>query len=272
MAQIRLQKVLAQAGVTSRRAAERLIALGRVAIDGKVTTELGTRVDPEGATITVDGKPVALQASLYVLLHKPKGTVCTMHDPEGRPTIAQLVRDVPGRVVPVGRLDYDTSGALLLTNDGDLAARLTHPSGGTAKVYVAKVAGRLTERDLARWRERIEIDGKRTQPAQVRLLREEGDKSWLEIVLREGKNRQIHRLGDHAGFGVMRLVRVSFAGLNCDDLLPGKWRYLTSKEVFRLQRDAGLAAPPRARAQEPSARGRPKPPPRASSANRRTPR
>jgi 23S rRNA pseudouridine2605 synthase len=232
---VRLQKVLSQAGVASRRAAERLIVEGKVAVDGKTVTELGTRVDPGRSVVTVAGRRISAARHCYVLLHKPRGTVCTLSDPEGRKTIVDLVRDVPERVVPVGRLDYDTSGVLLLTNDGELAARLTHPSSGTIKSYVAKVSGRVSEAGLRRWQERIEINGKRTQPAEVKVLRQEGDKTWLEVTLREGKNRQIHRLGEHAGHGVMRLSRVSFAGIGCEDLPPGKWRYLTPREVAQLK-------------------------------------
>jgi 23S rRNA pseudouridine2605 synthase len=242
---IRLQKALSQAGVASRRAAERLIVEGKVAVDGKVVTELGTRVDAQRSVITVEGRRISAAAHCYVLLHKPRGTVCTLSDPEGRKTIVDLVSEVPERVVPVGRLDYDTSGVLLLTNDGELAARLTHPSSGTVKCYVAKVSGRVSEAGLRRWSERIEIDGKRTQPAQVKVLRQERDKTWLEVTLHEGKNRQIHRLGEHAGFPVMRLSRVSFAGLGCEDLPPGKWRYLSAREVSKLKgQDAGVRRRP----------------------------
>jgi 23S rRNA pseudouridine2605 synthase len=234
-ASVRLQKVLAQAGVASRRAAEKLIVQGKVLVDGKPVTELGTKVDPQRSVITVEGRRLSAASHCYVLLHKPRGTVCTLSDPEGRKTIVDLIQDVPERVVPVGRLDYDTSGVLLLTNDGELAARLTHPSSGTVKRYVAKVIGRVDEAGLRRWQERIDINGKRTQPAEVKVLRQERDKTWLEVTLREGKNRQIHRLGEHAGHGVMRLSRASFAGLGCDDLAPGKWRYLTLREVAMLK-------------------------------------
>jgi 23S rRNA pseudouridine2605 synthase len=224
--------------VASRRAAERLIVEGKVTVDGKPVTELGTRVDPQRSVVTVEGRRISAARHCYVVLHKPRGTVCTLRDPEGRKTIVDLLADVPERVVPVGRLDYDTSGVLLLTNDGELAARLTHPSSGTVKRYVAKVMGRVDEAGLGRWQERIDINGKRTQPAEVKVLRQERDKTWLEVTLREGKNRQIHRLGEHAGHGVMRLSRVSFADIGCDDLPPGKWRYLTAREVAALKGEA----------------------------------
>jgi 23S rRNA pseudouridine2605 synthase len=241
MALIRLQKALAGAGVASRRAAERLIEQGRVEVNGKLVRELGTRVDPDRDEVRVEGRPIAKQTVFTLLLHKPRGVVCTLRDPEGRPTVAELVAKVPARVAPVGRLDYDTSGVLLLTNDGELAARLTHPRSGTPKVYQAKVKSPMGEAELRRWRERIEIAGKLTQPAEVRVVRREGDKSWLEITLREGKNRQIHRLGEHAGTPVMRLVRTSFAGLTAAGLKPGQWRYLTAVELAGLRGSAGVA-------------------------------
>lgn len=247
MAVVRLQKVLARAGLASRRAAEHWIAAGRVEVDGQVVRELGTSVDPTRQSVRVDGRVITDQTATYLLLHKPRAVVSTLRDPQGRRTVADLVRDVGARVAPVGRLDYDTSGVLLLTNDGDLAAKLSHPRWGTAKTYVAKVQGMLGEADLERWRERIEIDGKLTQPAQVRLLRKEGGKSWLEIVLHEGKNRQIHRLGEHTGCGVLRLSRVAFAGLTVGDLRPGEWRHLSPTEVAGLKRTRGdaVASQPR---------------------------
>lgn len=267
MAVVRLQKVLARAGLASRRAAEHWIAAGRVEVDGQVVRELGTSVDPTRQRVRVDGRVIMDQTATYLLLHKPRAVVSTLRDPQGRRTVADLVRTAGARVAPVGRLDYDTSGVLLLTNDGDLAAMLSHPRWGTAKTYVAKVQGMLGERDLERWRERIEIDGKLTQPARVRLLRQEGGKSWLEIVLHEGKNRQIHRLGEHTGCTVLRLSRVAFAGLTVGDLRPGEWRHLSSAEVAALKRtrfnpDAPKLRPP------PSANSKPQ---RANRPRRRQP-
>jgi 23S rRNA pseudouridine2605 synthase len=182
----RLQKFLASAGLGSRRSAEGLVEAGRVRVNGQIVTELGTKVDPHKARVEVDGRRVMRQPFVYLVLHKPRGCVSTLRDPEGRETVAELVKDVPARLVPVGRLDYASSGVLLMTNDGDFTAKLLHPSGGAEKVYHVKVRGIVDERGLERWRRSIEIDGRRTRPAQVRLLEVIEDKTWLEIVLHEG--------------------------------------------------------------------------------------
>ena len=236
----RLQKFLASAGIASRRAAEGLVESGRVRVNGRVVSELGTKVDPEKAHIEVDGHRVVRQPYVYLVLHKPRGCVSTLRDPEGRPTVVELVSDVGARVVPVGRLDYASSGVLLMTNDGDFMAKLVHPSGGATKVYHAKVRGKLDERGLERWQRSIEIDGRQTRPAQVRILEIVEDKTWLEIVLHEGRNRQIRRLGDEAGYPVLRLIRVQYAGLTVDDVRPGKWRYLTRDELLELRHRFGV--------------------------------
>jgi 23S rRNA pseudouridine2605 synthase len=255
MANERLQKILAQAGIASRRKAESLITAGRVTVDGKVVTELGTRADPRKDRIEVDGRRIALEPLVYLVFHKPRNVVSTMHDPEGRPTVAEYLRRITERVVPVGRLDFHTSGTLLLTNDGDLAMALLHPRKSSPKTYVAKVSGVVGEDDLEKWEQSIEIDGRATRPAEVRVLRVEGDKTWLEIVLREGRNRQIHRLGEATGFPVMRLARTTFAGITSEGLRPGEWRHLTSQELVALQREYGV--PKRIHAPPPSERQRP---------------
>lgn len=255
MALERLQKILAMAGIASRRKAEQLIAEGRVAVDGRVVHELGTKADVRKHRIEVDGKRVVAERQIYLVFHKPRNVVSTMSDPQGRPTVAEYMRRAGARVVPVGRLDFHTSGALLLTNDGDFAAGLLHPSKGSSKVYVVKVSGFVDEEGLERFRRSISIDGRMTQPAEVRLLRVEGDKTWLEITLREGRNRQIHRLAEAAGFPVMRLSRQSFAGITCEGLRPGHFRHLTVRELVKLQREYGVPRrihePP-----EPDAEGR----------------
>lgn len=238
----RLQKVLARAGVASRRKAEELILAGRVRVGGRVVTELGTRVDPERERVELDGKRLIAEQRTYIVLHKPRAVMCTMSDPEGRPTVASLVRGVGARVVPVGRLDFHTSGVLLLTNDGDFAGVLGHPSKEAPKTYVAKVRGVVDDAALARLSESIEIDGRATRPASVRLLRLEGDKSWIEVTLREGRNRQVRRLGETAGFPVLRLVRVSFAGIDAEGLRPGEWRHLSVDELTELKRQFGVPA------------------------------
>jgi 23S rRNA pseudouridine2605 synthase len=229
-----LQKVLARAGIASRRHAEELIVAGRVSVGGKVVRVLGARVDPARDSIEVDGRPIAAEPLTYVLFHKPRGVVSTMRDPAGRSAVADYVRDVGTRVVPVGRLDYQTSGVLVLTNDGALARRLLHPSQGVLKEYLLKVHGLVDDAGLQRFRESIDIEGRRTRPAAVEVTRTEGDKTWLKIVLHEGKNRQVRRLAEHAGYRVMRLSRSSFAGLGIDGLAPGAWRHLTPAELAAL--------------------------------------
>jgi 23S rRNA pseudouridine2605 synthase len=236
----RLQKVLAQAGIASRRAAEQIILAGRVRVDGRVVTELGTQVDPRKSRVEVDGNKIVAEKLVYIVLHKPRGVVCTLSDPEGRPTIRELIKTAGARLVPVGRLDFHTSGALLCTNDGEFAQGLAHPKREVPKVYVAKVKGTVDDDALERFGERIVIDGRPTQPAQVKRLRFEGDKTWLEITLREGRNRQVRRLGEATGFPVMRLARLSHAGIPSDDLRPGQWRELTSEELADLKKTYGV--------------------------------
>lgn len=240
MSEDRLQKVLARAGVASRRSAEAMILDGRVKIDGRVVRELGVRVDPRARRVDVDGRRVISEPLVYVLLHKPRGVMCTLSDPEGRKTVVELLHDVGVRVVPVGRLDYHTSGAILCTNDGDFAQRLLHPSGGVPKEYVAKVRGKADDRALEQWRESIVIEGRATRPADVRLLRVDGDKSWLTIVLHEGRNRQVRRLGEATGFPVLRLARTAHAGITTEGLRPGQWRHLTREELIELKRAYGV--------------------------------
>lgn len=240
MALERLQKILARAGVASRRQAEELIRAGRVAVDGHVVTEVGTKANPRRQRVELDGRLLQAEPLIYVLFHKPRGVVCTMHDPEGRQTVAEYVLQARARVVPVGRLDYHTSGVLLLTNDGAFAASLAHPRRKVEKVYVAKVAGVLDDAAVQRWGESIEIDGRPTLPAQVRRLRVEGDKTWVEITLREGRNRQIHRIAEHCNTAVLRLARIRFAGITCEGLRPGQWRYLSKDELGQLKTQYGV--------------------------------
>jgi 23S rRNA pseudouridine2605 synthase len=236
----RLQKVLAQAGIASRRAAEQIILSGRVRVDGKIVTELGTQVDPRRSRVEVDGNKIVAEKLVYIVLHKPRGVVCTLSDPEGRPTILELIKGAGARLVPVGRLDFHTSGALLCTNDGEFAQALAHPKKAVPKVYVAKVKGTVDDEALEHFGDRIEIDGRPTAPAQVKRLRYEGDKTWLEITLREGRNRQVRRLGEATGFPVMRLARISHAGVDSENLRPGPWRELTLDELVALKRDYGV--------------------------------
>jgi 23S rRNA pseudouridine2605 synthase len=266
MASVRLQKVLAHAGVSSRRAAEELMAAGRVRVDGRIVTELGTKVDPRGTRIEVDGQRVVRQASVYLILHKPRGVVSTMSDPEGRSTVHDLLGDVSAaRVYPVGRLDFNTSGALLVTNDGDFSVALMHPRLAVPKTYVVKVQGLMQDADVDRWRRGVELTDGKTLPAKVKLLRHEVDKTWLELTITEGRNQQVRRMGDAIGFRVMRLARISFAGVSTESLPPGRWRYLTADELATLKKDYGvpkrIVSPPRPEGAVPSAGARPRPGP-----------
>jgi 23S rRNA pseudouridine2605 synthase len=240
---VRLQKALARAGVASRRAAEDLITQGRVRVDGRVVTELGTKVDPRASRIEVDGQRVVAEAPVYIVLNKPRGCVSTMSDPEGRPTVRDLLAAVPARVYPVGRLDFNTSGVLLATNDGDFADGLMHPKRVVPKTYVVKVQGNMEAKDLDRWRKGVVIEPGRhgtTLPAKAKLLRYEGDKTWFELTITEGRNQQVRRMGDATGFRVMRLARVGFAGVTTEGMRPGSWRYLTGDELTAIKKEFGV--------------------------------
>lgn len=239
MAEERLQKILARAGVASRRKAEEIITAGRVRVDGQIVKELGAKADPRRAKVELDGKRLEPEPLCYGVLHKPRGMVTTLSDPEGRPTALDILKEIGVRVVPVGRLDFNTSGVLLFTNDGDFAQAVQHAKGRVPKVYAAKVQQKVDERILQRWTESIEIEGKKTKPADVRVLRREGDKAWLEVTLTEGRNHQIKRLGEHAGTPVTRLARLSHAEITCEGLPPGQWRLLTIDELKGLKKRYG---------------------------------
>ncbi len=236
----RLQKILAQAGVASRRAAEDMILAGRVRVNGRLVSELGTKADPRRDKVEVDGRRLVSERQAYVVLHKPRLVVSTMHDPEGRPTVADLVRGLGARLYPVGRLDFHTSGTLLLTNDGEFAHGLLHPREGVPKTYVVKVQGVPTEAMVKRWRDGVELDDGKTAPCEVRFLREEAGKGWLEVTLTEGRNQQIRRMGEATGHPVMRLSRLSFGGVTSEGLRPGEWRPLTYDELSELRGRYGV--------------------------------
>jgi 23S rRNA pseudouridine2605 synthase len=227
----RLQKVLARAGVASRRACEELIAARRVRVNGQVAT-LGDRVDPEHDLVELDGAPLALATGLvHYLLNKPAGVVTTAEDPQGRRTVVDLVPAEP-RVFPVGRLDLDTEGLLLLTNDGELAHRLTHPSFGVDKEYLAEVEGRPSRGALRRLREGVELEDGPTAPAQASLV----EPTVLRITIHEGRNRQVRRMCEAVGHPVRRLVRTRIGPLAERRLAPGEWRELSPDEVRALAR------------------------------------
>ena len=233
----RLQKVIARAGVASRRTAEELIVRGKVRVNGVVVRELGSKADPRRDRIEVDGRRIVRERPVYVLLHKPVRTVTTARDPEGRPTVVGLLRDVAARVFSVGRLDYDTSGALLLTNDGELAQVLAHPSSRVPRVYRVKVGGRISTEALDRLRAGVVLEDGPARAEDVFVVAATERTTSVQLTLREGRNRQIHRMMEAVGSRVRRLARVSFAGLAVDDLRPGAYRTLRDREVARLRRD-----------------------------------
>lgn len=245
---VRLQRFLAQAGVTSRRKAEELITAGRVRVNGQVVTELGTKVAPRDR-VEVDGKRVRVEDRHYFLLNKPVGYVTTLEDPEGRPTVRDLLPTEGPRLFPVGRLDVMTEGALLCTNDGELAHALTHPSRKVPKHYLARVRGHLGEEALRALSEGVDLEDGRTAPALVLVHAETTSHTWLDITVTEGRNRLVRRLCEAVGHPVVRLLRVAFAGLEVEPLRRGAYRSLTAKEIARLRKLAGL----------PTERSRPRP-------------
>ena len=263
--QQRLQKILSQAGVASRRAAESLIAEGRVSVNGSTVHELGTKADADQDDVRVDGRRVrGAESKRYILLNKPAGFVSTRSDPQRRPTVIDLLRGVREYVYPVGRLDYDTEGLLLLTNDGDLAAKLTHPRHGVERTYRATVAGVPDETALRRMRDGIPLDGVRTLPAEVTVASaaRDGRYATLRLTIREGRNRQVRRMCEAVGHPVRTLVRTGIGPLTGGRLPEGAWRELTDAEVRTLQ--ALATRPPAARPRRPLRRGEARP--RAASA------
>jgi pseudouridine synthase len=248
---VRLQKVLSQAGIASRRAAEKLIAEGRVTVNGQTVREMGVKADPAVDDVRVDGRRVkAAQRHRYILLYKPGGYVTTRSDPQRRRTVIDLLRGVREYVYPVGRLDYDTEGLLLLTNDGDLAALLTHPRHGVERTYEARVAGVPDADALERLRTGIPLDGRRTLPADVTMLtrapahRDARDgEAVLVITIREGRNRQVRRMCEAIGHPVRKLTRTKIGPISDRRLKPGEWRELSAAEVRTLQDRAATPVP-----------------------------
>jgi 23S rRNA pseudouridine2605 synthase len=246
----RLQKVLARAGLGSRRAAEGLIADGRVTVDGAVA-RLGQRIDPEHAQVEVDGVPVTVREGVvYYLLNKPRRVVTTAHDPEGRPTAVELVPAEP-RVFPVGRLDYETEGLLVLTNDGEFAQLVTHPRHGIEKAYLAEVSGVPSRAAIRTLRDGVVLDDGPTAPARVRLVQDQGGTAALEIVVHEGRNRIVRRMCEAVGHPVRRLVRIRVGPITDRRLAPGAWRPLRPREVQALYRAATQAGTPPGRESDP---------------------
>lgn len=234
---MRLQKFLSMAKVCSRRAGEKLIREGRVKVNGQVAVEPGVKVDPEKDRVEVDGKPVRLPGEhRYLLLYKPVGFVTTLKDPAGRPTVADLVGEAAGRVFPVGRLDMNTSGLLLLTDDGELAHRLMHPSFGVEKEYLVRVRGQVAPQALKQLAQGVRLEDGKTAPAVVKLLESGRESSLLSLTIKEGRNRQVRRMMEAVGHKVISLKRVRYDHLALVGLRPGQWRNLTAREVRGLKK------------------------------------
>lgn len=233
-AKVRLQKYMAEAGIASRRKSEELIAAGKVRVNGKVA-EIGDKINPRTDKVTVSGKKVVKsKKQVYIMLHKPRGFITTMHDEMDRKCVAELIADVPERVYPVGRLDRESEGLLLLTNDGEFANALTHPSKHVPKTYRVTVRPDVTKEQLESFENGIEIDGKMTLPAEVRVLDKQAGRVVLEVVIYEGRNRQIRKMCEALGLEVARLKRTKIGSLKLGMLKPGEYRYLGEEEIHGL--------------------------------------
>jgi 23S rRNA pseudouridine2605 synthase len=263
----RIQKILARAGLGSRRACEEYIAAGRVRVNGQVAV-LGDKADSQRDKIQLDGKPVQVAEPLvYIALYKPRGVLSAVTSPDPRPTVLDLV-DVPERVYPVGRLDADSEGLILLTNDGDLANRLTHPRYGHEKEYRVLVARRPDEEQLATWRRGVVLeDGFHTSPADVKVDAPAGKGAWLRVVMREGRKRQIRETGTQIGLPVVRILRVRIGTLQLGNLKPREWRHLTPEEAAGLKGGRARSDPKRGKGAVIPKKARSKPPTRSRSKN-----
>ncbi len=230
----RLQKVLAHAGICSRRKAEEYIANSRVAVNGQIVTRPGVKVDQNQDKITVDGKPILKEQKIYILLNKPPGYVTTMSDPQGRPIVTDLLTDINHRLFPVGRLDLDSEGALLLTNDGALTNKILHPRYEVNKTYEATVRNFPKAADLRQLEQGIVLDGQKTWPAKLRALRKKKGTTIIEVIIHEGKKRQVRKMFQAIGHHVLRLKRTAYGGLKLGNLEPGKYRFLTKNDLKKL--------------------------------------
>lgn len=245
MTEERLHKILARSGVASRRSVEAMLRAGRIKINGRIVTTPGVKIDPERDEVQVDGKPVYLKRLLekrpvYLAFYKPAGVVTTIADPQGRPKITDFLHGVPERVFPVGRLDFDSEGLLFLTNDGELAHRLMHPRNKIPKTYAVWVVGKVGNESLKRLREGVVLDDGPTQPAAVRVIQRLRAQTLLEIIITEGRKRQVRRMCDAIGHPVIKLERTAIGALTLKGLQPGRFRELTDLEVDQLKRQVGL--------------------------------
>ena len=235
--QVRLQKLIAGTGLASRRKAEEMIAAGRVMVNGKTVTEFGTKVDPTRDHVKVDGKHLsAAQPFVYLMLNKPKNVVSTLDDPGGRTTVKDYLRGVSVRVFPVGRLDFDSEGLMLLTNNGDLAQAMLHPRYHVPRTYLIKVKGVLTDDEIRSLEQGVSLEDGMTGPAQVKKVRKVEANSWLEITIREGRKHQVRRMLEAVGHPVIKLLRIRMGSLSLGDLQPGEFRFLTDREANALRR------------------------------------
>lgn len=233
---VRLQKFMADRAVSSRRAAEEIILEGRVKVNGRVVDTLGVKVDDEKDIVEVDGRIISdKDKKVYIMLHKPEGCVTTVKDEFNRRTVLDILKDVEERVFPVGRLDFDTSGLLLLTNDGELTYKLTHPKHNVEKTYIAKVVGEPTKEEMTRFEKGLYIDGRKTAPAKIFVVKKQGDFVSLKIVIKEGRNRQVRRMCEAIGHPVKNLKRIATGKLFLGELKKGEYRYLTDSEVKYLK-------------------------------------
>jgi len=238
----RLNKIIAGSGIASRRRADELISSGRVEVNGHTITEAGAKAVWGVDTIIIDGQRLPdPPQTIYVLLNKPFGYVCTLHDPQGRPIVRDLLGDLKERIYPVGRLDFDTQGLLILTNDGELAFRLTHPRFGVPRTYKVFVEGTMTSHSLKKLRKGIMLDDGLTNPARVRILKRDRGKSLLRITVTEGRSREIRRMFEAVGHHTIQLMRTSYGSLSLGTLKVGRYRHLTENEVQSLRSSVGLA-------------------------------
>jgi 23S rRNA pseudouridine2605 synthase len=230
----RLQKILAAAGICSRRQAELMIKAGRVRVDGRLVTELGSKADPDRQQIEFDGKPLPRPELVCFLLYKPKGYVTTMRDPQGRPVVSSLLKGVKERVFPVGRLDLDTEGALLMTNDGELSQKILHPSNEIKRTYEARVNGSPARTKLTELRNGILLEGKKTWPAALRVIKNSKNSTVIEVIIHEGRKRQVRKMFAAIGHPVMELKRMAYGKLGLGDLRVGKYRKLSDNELKKV--------------------------------------
>jgi 23S rRNA pseudouridine2605 synthase len=232
----RLQKIISAAGITSRRASEELILAGRVTVNGAVVTELGSKADPATDIITVDGKQLTIASKkIYILLYKPVGYLTTLDDPENRPLVTDLLKEVAERVYPVGRLDYNTEGLLLLTSDGEWANQLMHPRHEVEKEYHVRIRGKVHKSQLDQLAGGVELEGRKTAPARICMIKEGEQNDWFSLTIHEGRNRQVRRMCEAVSLSVVRLRRVRYGMLSLGTLKPGEFRYLTETEVSGLR-------------------------------------